>query len=100
MRAAMAFLTVIPVATHETDEGASGERLGRAYFPAVGALLGLLAGVGFALAPAGATPLLAGVGPVAGIAGVSRGLSIPRPPRTARRPFWRGGVATGPARRT
>lgn len=54
----MAFLTVIPVAT---AGGASGERLGRAYFPAVGALLGLLAGLVFVLAAALTTPLLAAV---------------------------------------
>lgn len=58
MRSAMAFLTVIPVAT---AEGASGERLGRAYFPAVGAVLGLVAGAGFALADAVTSPLLAAV---------------------------------------
>lgn len=58
MRAAMAFLTVIPVAT---AEGGSGERLGRAYFPAVGALLGLVAGIGFALFAAVASPLVAAV---------------------------------------
>jgi adenosylcobinamide-GDP ribazoletransferase len=62
MRAAMAFLTVIPVATRE---GESGERLGRAYFPAVGALLGLLAGAGFALVSAVTSPLVAAVGATA-----------------------------------
>jgi adenosylcobinamide-GDP ribazoletransferase len=56
VRAAMAFLTVIPVATAEDP---SGERLGRAYFPAVGALLGLVAGVCLALVAAVTTPLLA-----------------------------------------
>jgi adenosylcobinamide-GDP ribazoletransferase len=58
MRAAMAFLTVIPVAT---PEGASGERLGRAYFPAVGALLGLAAGACYVLAAAVTSPLVAAV---------------------------------------
>src|SRR5260370_22758867 len=54
----MAFLTVIPVGTAEDP---SGERLGRAYFPAVGALLGLVAGACFALIAAVTTPLLAAV---------------------------------------
>src|SRR5712692_625411 len=58
LRAAMAFLTVIPVAT---AEGTSGERLGRAYFPAVGALLGLVAGIAFALSAAVTSPLIAAV---------------------------------------
>jgi len=62
MRAAMAFLTVIPVASDETGAGGAGAaRLGRAYFPAVGALLGLLAGLGFALVAAVTSPLLAAV---------------------------------------
>jgi adenosylcobinamide-GDP ribazoletransferase len=54
----MAFLTVIPVATAEDP---SGERLGRAYFPAIGGLLGLVAGVCFALVAAMTTPLVAAV---------------------------------------
>jgi adenosylcobinamide-GDP ribazoletransferase len=58
LRSAMAFLTVLPVAT---AEGAPGERLGRAYFPAVGALIGLLAGIAFAVMTALTTPLLAAV---------------------------------------
>lgn len=58
VRAAIAFLTIIPVAT---AEGASGERLGRAYFPAIGALIGLLAGICFGLAAAVTTPLIAAV---------------------------------------
>jgi adenosylcobinamide-GDP ribazoletransferase len=41
LRSAVAFLTVVPVAD---EAGRPGERLGRAYFPAVGALLGLVAG--------------------------------------------------------
>src|SRR2546428_2069366 len=76
MRAAMAFLAVIPVATHETDEGASGERLGRAYFPAVGALLGLVAGLGFALAAAVTSPVLAGVAAIAVMAVLTGALHI------------------------
>lgn len=65
MRAAVAFLTVIPIAE---AEGATGERLGRAYFPAVGALLGLMAGIAFALAAALTSPLLAGVAATAVLA--------------------------------
>lgn len=58
VRAAMAFLTVIAVGTAEDP---SSERLGRAYFPAVGALLGLVSGVCFVLVAAMTTPLLAAV---------------------------------------
>jgi cobalamin synthase len=42
MRSALAFLTVLPIAA---GDGAPGERLGRAVFPAVGLLLGLAAWV-------------------------------------------------------
>ena len=69
----MAFLTVIPVAT---AGGASGERLGRAYFPAVGALLGLLAGAVFVLAAAATTPLLAAVAAVATLAVLTGALHL------------------------
>jgi adenosylcobinamide-GDP ribazoletransferase len=55
LRAAMSFLTVLPVAN---ADGSAGERLGRAYFPAIGALVGLVAGVAFVLTAAGSTPLL------------------------------------------
>ena len=69
----MAFLTVIPVAA---AGGASGERLGRAYFPAVGALLGLLAGVVFVLAAAVTTPLLAAVAATAVLAVLTGALHL------------------------
>jgi adenosylcobinamide-GDP ribazoletransferase len=69
----MAFLTVIPVAA---AGGASGERLGRAYFPAVGALLGLLAGVVFVLAAAVATPLVAAVAATAVLAVLTGALHL------------------------
>lgn len=69
----MAFLTVIPVAA---AGGASGERLGRAYFPAVGALLGLLAGLVLALAAALTTPLLAAVAATAVIAVLTGALHL------------------------
>ena len=69
----MAFLTVIPVAA---AGGASGERLGRAYFPAGGALLGLLAGVVFLLAAAVTTPLLAAVAATAVLAVLTGALHL------------------------
>jgi adenosylcobinamide-GDP ribazoletransferase len=55
LRAAMSFLTVLPVAN---ADGSAGERLGRAYFAAIGALVGLAAGVAFVGTTAGTTPLL------------------------------------------
>jgi adenosylcobinamide-GDP ribazoletransferase len=76
MRAAMAFLTVIPLATDQSGEGAAGERLGRAYFPAVGALLGLLAGLAFALLAAATSPLLAAVGAMAVMAVLTGALHL------------------------
>jgi adenosylcobinamide-GDP ribazoletransferase len=56
LRSAMAFLTVLPVAA---ADGSPGARLGRAYFPAVGAVIGLAAGAVFALAASITSPLLA-----------------------------------------
>ena len=56
LRAAISFLTVLPVAN---ADGSSGERLGRAYFPAIGALIGLAAGATFAILSAVTAPLLA-----------------------------------------
>ena len=73
MRAAMAFLTVIPVAT---PEGASGERLGRAYFPAVGALLGLAAGACYVLAAAVTSPLVGAVAAIAVLAVLTGALHL------------------------
>lgn len=55
LRAAMSFLTVLPVAN---ADGSAGERLGRAYFPAIGAVLGLVTGVVFVVASALTTTLL------------------------------------------
>lgn len=52
----MSFLTVLPVAN---ADGSPGERLGRAFFPAIGALIGLVAAVVFGLMSAIAAPLLA-----------------------------------------
>ena len=65
LRSAMAFLTVLPVAT---SEGGPGERLGRAYFPAIGAVVGLVAAAVFALMDSFSTPLLAAVAGVASLA--------------------------------
>src|SRR5216684_4388235 len=75
LRAAMAFLTVIPVAT---AEGTSGERLGRAYFAAVGALLGLVAGIAFALAAPVTSPLVAVVLILVGDVAALASMSAPR----------------------
>ena len=46
LRAAVSFLTVLPVAN---ADGSPGERLGRAYFPAIGALIGFVAGLAYVL---------------------------------------------------
>ncbi len=60
----MSFLTVLPVAN---ADGSPGERLGRAYFPAIGAIIGLIAGLVFAAASAVTTPLLGGAAAVAAL---------------------------------
>ena len=65
LRSAMAFLTVLPVAT---SEGAPGERLGRAYFPAIGAIVGLVAAAVFVLTASFSTPLIAAVAATASLA--------------------------------
>src|SRR5438874_1359027 len=62
LRAAVSFLTVLPVAN---VDGSPGERLGRAYFPAIGAFIGLAAGAVFAVLSSVTTPLLAAAGGVA-----------------------------------
>jgi len=67
-RSAVAFLTVVPVGA---AAGHPVERLGRAYFPAVGTLLGLVAGVSFALVATVTTPLIAAVAATAVLAGVA-----------------------------
>ena len=64
LRAAVSFLTVLPVAN---PDGGAGDRLGRYYFPAVGALVGLAAGAVFVLTTAIATPLLAAAAAVAAL---------------------------------
>lgn len=73
LRAAVAFLTVVPVAS---AEGAPGLRLGRAYFPAVGALIGLVAGIVFALVSAVTTPLVAAVVAAASLAVLTGALHL------------------------
>ncbi len=73
MRSAVAFLTVIPVAA---GEGKPAARLGRAYFPAVGAVLGLLAGAVFAFVAAIATPMVGAVAAVAVLAALTGGLHL------------------------
>ena len=55
LRAAVSFLTVLPVAN---ADGSPGERLGRAYFPAIGAVVGFAAWLVFALMSALTSPLL------------------------------------------
>lgn len=55
LRAAVSFLTVLPVAN---ADGSAGERLGRAYFPAIGALVGLVAAIALVVVEAASTPLL------------------------------------------
>jgi len=69
----MAFLTVIPVAS---ATGEPGERLGRADFPLVGGLVGLIAGAAFVVTYSVATPLLAAVVATACLALVTGGLHL------------------------
>ena len=65
LRSAMAFLTVLPVAA---SEGGPGERLGRAYFPAIGAVVGLAAAGVFVFMSSFSTPWLAAVAATATLA--------------------------------
>ena len=65
LRAAVSFLTVLPVAN---ADGSPGARLGRAYFPAVGALIGLVAAIALVLTEAATTPLLGAAAAVAVLA--------------------------------
>jgi adenosylcobinamide-GDP ribazoletransferase len=64
LRAAMSFLTVLPVAN---ADGSPAARLGRAYFPAIGALVGLAAGAVFVVTGALTTPFLGGAAAVAAL---------------------------------
>src|SRR5579859_6137814 len=72
-RSAVAFLTILPVAD---PSGAAGERLGRAYFPAVGAALGFGAGVALLLVSPFVAPLAGAVAALAVLAGVTGGLHL------------------------
>ena len=65
LRAAVSFLTVLPVAN---PDGSPGERLGRGYFPAVGAMVGLAAAAVFVVFVSLSTPLLAAAAAVATLA--------------------------------
>jgi adenosylcobinamide-GDP ribazoletransferase len=62
LRAAVSFLTVLPVAN---ADGGPGERLGRAYFPAIGAVVGLVSGAVFVVAGAVTSPLFGAAAAVA-----------------------------------
>jgi len=73
LRSAVAFLTVVPVAG---EDGTPGERLGRAYFPAVGALLGLAAGVALVVVSAATSALVGAVAAVAVLAILTGGLHL------------------------
>jgi adenosylcobinamide-GDP ribazoletransferase len=73
LRAAVSFLTVLPVAN---ADGSPGERLGRAYFPLVGGLVGLVAGAVFVLVSALARPLLAGAAAVAVLAALTGAIHL------------------------
>jgi adenosylcobinamide-GDP ribazoletransferase len=73
MRSALAFLTVLPIAARD---GAPGERLGRAVFPAVGLLLGLAAWVTLWLGSLLAGPLLGAVAALATLALLTGGLHL------------------------
>ncbi len=73
LRAAVSFLTVLPVAN---ADGSPGERLGRMYFPLVGGVVGLVAGAVFVLVSALATPLLAGAAAVAVLAALTGAIHL------------------------
>jgi len=73
LRAAVSFLTVLPVAN---ADGSPGERLGRAYFPAIGALIGLAAGVAYLVSAAITTPLVGGAVAVAVLAVMTGALHL------------------------
>ncbi len=73
LRAAVSFLTVVPVAN---AHGGPGERLGRVYFPAIGALLGLVAGGVFVAVSALASPLLAAACAVAVLAALTGAIHL------------------------
>ena len=73
LRAAMSFLTVLPVAN---ADGSPGERLGRAYFPAIGALVGLAAAAVFVVTSVIASPLLAAAAAVATLSALTGAIHL------------------------
>ena len=73
IRAAVAFLTIIPVAG---KEGEAGSRLGRAYFPAVGAVVGVGAAVVLVLLSAFTSQLVGAAAAIAVIAALTGGLHL------------------------
>lgn len=73
MRSALAFLTVIPVAARD---GSPGERLGRAVFPAVGLLLGLVAWFALWVGSLLGGPLFGAVAALATLALLTGGLHL------------------------
>ncbi len=73
LRSAVEFLTVVPVGRTAAPPA---DRLGRAYFPAIGAVVGLGAGIVFMLATAVVTPLVAGVAAIATAALLTGGLHL------------------------
>ena len=90
LRSALAFLTVFPVAT---AEGGPGERLGRAFFPAVGGLLGLCAAAVFALMYSFSNSLLAAVAATATLALLTGALHLDGLADAVDGIFGRGDVA-------
>ena len=72
-RAAVSFLTVVPVAAADRSPGA---RLGRAYFPAVGALLGMAGGLVFVVVTSVSTQLLGAAAAVATLAVLTGALHL------------------------
>ena len=72
-RAAVSFLTVLPVAN---ADGGAGTRLGRAYFPIIGAAIGLVAGLVVVAVDAVAPPLLGATAGVAALCALTGALHL------------------------
>jgi adenosylcobinamide-GDP ribazoletransferase len=73
LRSAIQFLTVVPIGRHDAPPA---NRLGRAYFPLVGALIGLPAGVIYVLAAPHLGRLFAAAAAVATVAVLTGGLHL------------------------
>jgi adenosylcobinamide-GDP ribazoletransferase len=73
LRAAASFLTVLPVAN---ADGSAGTRLGRAYFPMIGAAIGLVAGGLLVAVEAVSTPLLGAAAGVATLAALTGAIHL------------------------